>query len=190
MSNVITLIKNNHKYTMQENTLIPSDAESDDDILADLIEKQYLPKVPPTTPSMDTGTTGINTRATQKRTAHYPIQEPPPAKRRGNPTRSQAEVLASIEECAEREKAILANQEVLKTNQAQILERLERMTKMIIDCQTRMSVAEARIHGLQEARREASTGTATTSRVEARSDTTPHVDAGTSVATSRGVGMF
>lgn len=186
---------------MQGNTLIPSDAESDEEI-ADIIEKQFLPKTPSaTSTSTDQGgsqgqrDTPIITRAaSQKRPANYPIQEPPLTRRKGNPTRSHTEIIARFERGEEERREILANQELLKANQTQIVERLDRMIKMILDCQTRMSVAEARIQGMQETRRERATGPEPSTSHEQGTSTgvTPHVavERSEGTAPSKGAGAF
>ncbi|KAM0732816.1 hypothetical protein ACS0PU_000977 [Formica fusca] len=115
---------------MQENTLVPSEGESDEE-LADNIEKQYLPKTRSATSSATDQSarsdTCMTTRSTVKRPANYPIQEPPPTRRKGNPTRSHTELMNKLEESEEREKTILANQEIIKANQLQIVERLDRI---------------------------------------------------------------
>ncbi|AYW51535.1 putative polymerase co-factor [Formica fusca virus 1] len=183
---------------MQENPLVPSDPESDGD-LADTIEQQYLPKTPSSTSTATERSlraeTPMRTRAAGvKRPTNYPIQEPPLTKRKGNPTRSHTEIMNKLDQCDADNKTILANQEVLRINQENIIARLDRMTKMIIDCQTRMSVAEIRIQGMQEARKEATTGPqATTSQDRSTEpDVTPHahVGSGTDDAPCLGAGAF
>lgn len=182
---------------MQENPLVPSEQDSDEEV-ADMLEQRYLPKTPSTLSSQtEKGSledTPMKTRAaTAKRPANYPIQEPPLTRRRGNPTRSHTELVSKLEQCTEDHKAILANQELIKANQERVLERLERMTKMIMDCQTRMSVAEARIQGMQESRKEVAGGPTTSTQERGTEPTvTPHatVGRGSGTAPSRGAGAF